>query len=302
MFVVTHRIIFYIFSGILLAASVVFLLIWGLNLGIDFSGGSILEASYIGERPSVDDIKNNLEALGVGSAIIQYTGEKGLIVRMRNLSEEEHQAVLFALAGGSDYTKVLQELRFDSIGPTIGSELRRKSIYAMILVLIMILLFITWSFRKVSRPVASWKYGIVAILALIHDVLIPSGVFALLGKFLHVEADTLFVTALLTILGFSVHDTIVVFDRIRENVKKIGSAIPFEEVVGKSLNQVMGRSIATSFAVFIVLLALFIFGESSTRYFALTLIVGIIAGTYSSIFLASPFIVTWYKFSLRKGK
>ncbi|PIR69897.1 MAG: protein translocase subunit SecF [Candidatus Niyogibacteria bacterium CG10_big_fil_rev_8_21_14_0_10_46_36] len=300
MFIVTHRKLFYIFSGVLVCASIVFLAVWGLQFGIDFTGGSLLEVRFTDVRPEIPILQERLNNVKFGSAVLQPSEESNLLIRTRDITETEHQIILQALAGDTEPAVVLEELRFDSIGPVIGNELRRKSFTALLLVLLMILIFITWSFRKVSRPVASWKYGLVALIALAHDVIIPVGLFSLLGQFYHVEVGTLFVTALLTILGFSVHDTIIVFDRIRENITRIGSTIPFEEVVGKSLSEVMGRSIATSFTLFVVLFLLFLFGESSTTFFSLTLLVGVVAGTYSSIFLASPLIVTWQQFSSRK--
>lgn len=300
MFIIRNRKFFYIISGTLVFTSIVFLLVWGLQFGIDFTGGAFLEVKFLGERPDAKILQERVGAAGFGSAVLQSSGEAGILVRTRNISETEHQAILQALAGSSAYEGTLEELRFDSIGPVIGKELREKSLIAIVLVLGMILVFISWSFRKVSRPVASWKYGLIAIVALAHDVLIPTGVFVFLGHFYHIEVGALFVTALLTILGFSVHDTIIVFDRIRENITRVGSSFSFDEVVGKSLSEVMGRSIATSFTVFLLLFLLFIFGESSTTFFSLTLLIGVIAGTYSSIFLASPLVVTWQKFASRK--
>lgn len=299
MFIIYHKKIFYIISGLLLAISILFLLIWGLRFGIDFMGGSLIEITFLNGRPEQSALQERMNAIGFGSALLQSSEDDNLIVRMQNISEVEHQNVLGALAGSREPKTVLEELRFDSIGPVIGKELRQKSFIALLLVLLMILLFITWSFRKVSRVVSSWKCGVIAIAALIHDVIIPSGLFAVLGHFWNVEVGTLFVTALLTILGFSVYDTIVVFDRIRENSAKVGSMMPFHDIVGKSLDEVKGRSLATSFAMFIVLLFLFLFGESSTQFFSLALLVGVVSGTYSSIFLASPLLVSWQKWSSR---
>ncbi|MDP2677075.1 MAG: protein translocase subunit SecF [bacterium] len=300
MFIINHRKIFYIVSGALILASIFFFALWGLRFGIDFTGGSLLEVRFIDTRPEASILQERMNIVGFGSVVLQQSDEKNLLIRTRDITEIEHQIILQALAGESEPAEALEELRFDSIGPVIGKELREKSFVAMGLVLFMILAFITWSFRKVSRPVASWKYGLVAIIALAHDVIIPIGLFSLLGQFYHIEVGTLFMTALLTILGFSVHDTIVVFDRIRENITRVGSTIPFEEVVGKSLSEVMGRSIATSFTLFVVLFLLFLFGGSSTAFFSLALLVGVAAGTYSSIFLASPLVVSWNNFSQKK--
>ena len=265
--------------------------IWGLKPAIDFTGGSLLEVEYVEHRPEIDTTRNKVDALGLGNVLVQPIGEKGILLRLRDISEEEHRILLHTL---HPVRSLLVEKRFDSIGPVIGKELTRKAWSAIVLVILMIVIFIATVFRKVSRPVSSWKYGIVAIVALVHDVGLPVGIFSVLGRFYNIEVDILFVTALLTILGFSVHDTIVVFDRIRENLRKgVGSS--FEDTVSKSLKQVAGRSIKTSLAILLVLVSLFIFGGATTKYFTLTLIMGIIFGTYSSLFLASPLLVTWHK-------
>ena len=293
---VRNRKITYIFSGILVAASFLSLLIWGLKPGIDFTGGSLLEVEYKESRPPIEQLQKSVNELGFGNLTLQPVGEKGVIIRLKDLSQEEHQKLLNALAiGGAQ----LEEKRFDSIGPVIGKELRQKSWIAIGLVVLMIILYIAWAFRKVSRPVASWKYGVAAVLALIHDVSIPSGLFAALGHFKGVEIDILFITALLTTLGFSVHDTIVVFDRIRENLRKrVG--MNFEDTVETSIRQTMTRSIITSLTVIFVLVSLLIFGPASTKYFSLTLLVGVTFGTYSSIFLASPLLVSWQKWQEKR--
>jgi len=313
---IEYRKIFYIISGSLVLISLIAVSIWGLNPAIDFTGGSLLEVEYIGERPDIEVIREKVGELnlpgsaGFGNVLIQTTGERGILLRARDITEQEHQILLSALSASSlresalsSERPVLSEERFDSIGPIIGKELTRKAWTSIILVIAMIILFITWAFRGVSKPVQSWKYGLVAIVALVHDVVIPVGVFSALGHFYHIEVDILFVTALLTILGFSVHDTIVVFDRVRENLKKKtlarrslgeGRGESFEETVGKSLKQVRGRSIKTSLAILLVLFALFFFGGTTTQYFTFTLILGIIFGTYSSLFLASPLLVSWH--------
>ena len=293
---VRNRKITYIFSIILVIASVFSLLIWKLKLGIDFTGGSLLEAEYKDGRPEIGQIQNAIDKFGFGNVSIQPSGDNGVILRLKDISEEEHIKLLAVLAIGG---KAPAEKQFNSVGPVIGKELAQKSIIAVILVVVMIILYIAWAFRKVSRPVSSWKYGVAAVIALVHDVTIPSGVFAALGHFKGIEIDILFITALLTTLGFSVHDTIVVFDRIRENLKKqIG--VNFEDTVEKSIRQTLMRSIFTSMTVIIVLIALLIFGGPTIRYFSLTLLLGITFGTYSSIFLASPLLVTWHKWSERK--
>lgn len=284
--IIGHKYIFLTFSGLLVLGSIMSIALWGLKLGIDFTGGSLLEIEFKNQRPEVGEIRKTLDGLGLGNVIIQPAGEKGAILRFKDIDENTHQAILQSLAGS-------EEKRFDSIGPVIGKELKRNSITALLLALAAIVLYISFAFRKVSRPVSSWKYGIAAIFALIHDVVIPIGVFALLGHFWGVEVDTLFITALLTILGFSVHDTIVVFDRIRENLRKLKSSEPYDLTVNRSVNETIARSINTSLTVLLVLLMVIFLGGSTTKFFALTLILGITFGTYSSIFVASPILVIW---------
>ena len=291
--IVKHRKIFYAISGVLSSASIIVLLIWGLNLGIDFKGGTIVEVAYPDNRPAVSEIEKNLEKLNLGEHSIRPVGENGYLLRARELVETERVTLLKALS--FDNTKKITEERFDSVGPLLGKEAMRKSLISIILVIICIVLFITFAFRKVSEPVASWKYGLITVLALVHDVLIPAGVFAVLGHFQGIEVDTLFVTALLVVLGFSVHDTIVVFDRVRENLKinrETRAKKPFEQIVGESISQTFVRSINTSLTTILVLIVLFFVGAETTKLFSLALIIGIIAGTYSSIFIGSTLLVT----------
>ena len=272
-------------------------------MGIDFTGGSLLEVEYlpaqagISPRPENSAVLDSLAKIGINDAVLQPTGEKGLILRLPDVNEEKHQEILTALGG----PKIVIDKQFTSIGPTIGKELRRNSLWAILAVMLAIVAYIAWAFRHVSRPIASWKYGVAALIALVHDVTIPTGIFAALGHFYGITVDTLFVTALLTILGFSVHDTIVVFDRVRENLKKIGQRERFEEVVERSLRQTITRSINTSLTVMFAMFALYIFGGLTTKYFALTILVGVFFGTYSSIFIASFILVTWHKFSLKRA-
>ena len=291
-----RRKITYFISGSLVGLSVVGLLLWGLNLGIDFTGGSLLEIGYSENPPSIQEIKDVLGKFNLGELKIQPAGDSGFILRFKNIDEKTHQEIL---AGLTAEKNSLIEKRFVSIGPVIGQELKQKSLLALILVGLMIVAYIAFAFRKVSKPVSSWKYGVAAVLALAHDVLIPTGVFSFLGHFYGLEIDILFVTALLTILGFSVHDTIVVFDRIRENLKK-RKEDSFEKAVNVSINETLTRSVITSLTVLFVLFALFFLGSQSVKYFSLALILGVSFGTYSSIFLASPLLVTWQKLASRK--
>ena len=293
MFIVNNRKKFYAISAVLVGASIVALTIWGLNLSIDFKGGAIVEISYPDGRPAVAEIEKNLEKLNLGEHSIRPVGETGFLIRTRELEGLERTDLLKALSDNG--AKKITEERFDSVGPLLGKEAMRKSLFSIIFVIICIVLFITFAFRKVSEPVASWKYGLITVLALVHDVLIPAGVFAVLGHFQGVEVDTLFVTALLVVLGFSVHDTIVVFDRVRENLKvnrETHSKKPFEQIVGESINQTFVRSINTSLTTILVLVVLFLVGADTTKLFSLALIIGITAGTYSSIFVGSTLLVT----------
>ena len=295
MFVIKHKKIFVIISIVLVLLSIGSISIFGLNPGIDFKGGSLSEIEYTTTRPDQATVDAELKPLGLGEFIIQPTGTMGYSIKTRAVSEEERGKILSAL--GSDAT----EKGFTSIGPSVGRELVRKSILSFILVALGIIFFIAFSFRKVSKPVSSWKYGLIAITSLIHDIIIPVGAFAALSHFYGTEVDTLFVVAVLTVLGLSVSDTIVVFDRIRENIR-VGHFKTFEETVGRSLEQVYTRSIATSSTVIIVLLCLVFFGPSSTKVFAMMLTAGMFFGTYSSIFLASPLLVLVNKTKKTKAK
>lgn len=285
---------FFIFSGLLIVGSLLALILWGLKPGLDFTGGSLLEVEYKNDRPSNPAIEEKISPL-VEKPILIPTGDRGIIIKTKAIDEVKHQEVLKSLqelAGETKDDSSLKEKRFEMIGPTVSADLRTKSFLAILFVLLAIIAYIAFAFRKVSRPVSSWKYGVCAVIALAHDVIIPSGVFAVLGHFKGVEVDTLFVTALLTVLGFSVHDTIVVFDRIRENLLKYPRET-FDEIANRSVNQTMVRSINTSLTVLLVLLAAFFLGGESVKYFVLTLIIGVIFGTYSSIFIASSLLVVW---------
>ncbi len=301
MLVVTHRKLFYILSGVLVAVSVIALAFWGLKPGIDFKGGSLLEITYPDGRPEKTEVENALAPLEV-SASVRPTRENGYIIRMKDLGEPEQARVREAVSFTG--TRKTVEERFDSVGPLLGREAAGKSFIAIALVILCIVLFITFAFRKVSEPVSSWKYGIITIVALLHDVLVPAGVFAVLGHYGGIEVDTLFVTALLVVLGFSVHDTIVVFDRVRENLRVSREARDrkeFETIVGESITQTFVRSINTSLTTVIALIVLYIVGPEVTRHFSLALIIGIVAGTYSSIFIGSPLLVTVEKWQNRKS-
>ncbi len=298
MFIITYRKVFYALSIVLIALSIVTFWKPGVHFGIDFVGGSITEVSYA-ERPEKTIVDENIEKLSLGTVLVQPVGDNKYVVRSKELTEEEKASLLTALTVGE--TKLE---RFNSIGPVVGNELRQKAYLAIALVIAFIVLFVTFAFRKVSEPVSSWKFGLATIIALAHDVIIPAGGFIIVSHYLGGEIDMLFMSAILAILGFSVHDTIVVFDRVREHLatnKRDRVHESFETTVGKSVTETFGRSINTSVTIFIVLLALFILGPETTRNFTLTLIIGIVAGTYSSIFIASPLLVTFEKMQSKKN-
>src|SRR3989338_7235069 len=248
--------IWFVVSGILMVVSIVFIALGGLKLGIDFTGGSKLSIRF-DSRPEVTVLSAALETIEIGGVQVQPSGDNLVILKTPHLDNEQKNKILEKLR--TDFGTV-EEQSFESVGPTIGQELRSKAILAIIVVLIAIIAYISWAFRKVSSgPVSSWIYGLGAIIALFHDILIVTGLFAFLGFMFNVEIDSLFVTALLTILGFSIHDTIVVYDRIRENIKEHSSE-DFPAVVNISINQTMVRSLGTSMTALIVLLALYLFG------------------------------------------
>ncbi len=300
MFIVKHRKFFYVFSGLVMAASLLAVLVWGFRPSIDFTGGSLLEVDYANGRPDIAALNAALTPLALDQSV-RPTGDAGYIIRMKAVTEDERAAVVKAISlPGFSVTEIKH---FDSIGPLLGAEALSKSIVSIVLVLLAIVIFVTFAFRKVSEPVASWKYGLITIFALFHDVLVPTGVFVALGHFAGYEVDTLFVTALLVILGFSVHDTIVVFDRVRENLKVARndrSNKTFETIVGESINQTFVRSINTSLTTLFALAVLYAIGPEITQHFALALLVGITAGTYSSIFLGSPLLVTVEKWQNKR--
>lgn len=288
---VKYRKIYYIFSIILAIACMAVVIIFGLKPGIDFTGGTILEIEYKDKRPSNPEIREKLTGLELGDFYVQPTGEKGVILRMKDIDEKTHEEVLQKLR--EEDSIEIEEKRFDSIGPTIGKELKSKTNIVIVLVLLSMIIYIALAFRRIQRPLRSWQYGITSVIALFHDILIPLGVFAVLGRLYGIEISISVITALLAVLGYSINNTVVVFDRIRENLLKRGGI--FDEIVDMSINQTLTRQLNTSLTTLFVCFAIFFFGGVTLKYFALTLILGISAGVFSSIFLAGPILVTWYK-------
>jgi len=328
--VVKKRKIWFAFSGILVVLSLISIIAYGLNLGIDFTGGSLMRLQFSEQRLTNDEIREaiysgaeegeNLEEK-YGNATVQPLGENEVLIKLKPINEPTHSEILTKIRDkarelssvgekeeaqvGEDESQegqneeeereLVTETKFESIGPTIGQELREKAISMIGLVLLIIVIYVAFTFKAVSNEFnkyESFRYGIVAIVALLHDVIIVLGVFAFLGAFLGVEINTFFIAAILTILGYSVNDTIIVLDRIRENVLKSGHS-DFAETVNKSIKEVMTRSIYTSLTTLAVLFSILILGGETTFYFVLALIIGIAIGTYSSIFLASQLLVVW---------
>lgn len=293
--IVQNRNIFFMISSVLVSLSVAALFLIGLKPGIDFTNGTLIELSFSAERPEKVAIEQVLGDAGFGNTVVQTANEDGYLLRLKFISEAEHQAILTSVRGAFESEEqIVREERIETIGPSVSSQLRKKAWSAGIAVIVAIVLYVGYAFRKVSKPVQSWKYGITAIIALFHDILIVMGIFTLLGHYYGVEVDIPFVVALLTILGYSVNDTIVVFDRVREELIRRGSH-NFEEVVNRGVNGTLVRSFNTSVTTLLVLFGLFLFGGASIHYFSLALIIGVIFGTYSSIFLASPLLVVWHE-------
>lgn len=285
-------------SLLVLIPGIIAILLWGLNLSIDFMGGSRIALSFqeTVNTETVNTVRKILTDQKIKVPVIEKS-KNVVFIRTSTIGEKENSKFMESLSKKF----VVKENSFETIGPTIGAETTANAIKAVILASVLIVLYITWAFRKVPKPASSFKFGVCAIIALIHDVLIVVGVFAILGHFFNIEVDSLFLTAILTIIGFSVHDTIVVFDRIRENLIKTGG-MSFAKIVNDSILQTLDRSLNTSLTVILVLLALLLFGGESIRWFVVALLIGIISGTYSSIFNASPLLVVWHEWAEKRKK
>jgi preprotein translocase subunit SecF len=286
--IIKNKNIYFAISLALLVIGMAPLFIYGLRLGIDFTGGSKLDlqSQKTLSRNEISEVLENLQYEGFK---VQEVGEKAVSITTKPIDQKQKNQIVTELKK-KDTT--IAETSFETVGPTVGEETRNNALTAVLIASIAIALYIAWAFREVSKPVASWKFGITAIIALVHDTLITIGIFALFGYFFGAEVDSLFITAILTIMGFSVHDTIVVFDRIRENLKK-NQKESFDNIVNNSVLETFNRSLNTSLTVVIVLFCMLLFGGESIRWFVATLLVGIVVGTYSSIFTASPILAVW---------
>ncbi|OGY22978.1 MAG: protein-export membrane protein SecF [Candidatus Woykebacteria bacterium RBG_13_40_15] len=285
------------FSLLVIIPGLVALVLWGLNLGVDFTGGTLLELKF-SQSVSKENLEKTIKTTGVEVASIASTESKTYLVRTKPLDENSRKSII---ASSQNKFGNVEQVSIETIGPTIGSELMKKALLAIGVASLAIVLYIALAFRKVPAPASSWRFGICAVVALLHDVLVVVGIFSIFGHFFGVEIDALFITALLTIIGFSVHDTIVVFDRIRENLSK-GVGNSFADTVNHSIIQTIDRSINTSLTVVLVLLAVLLFGGANIRWFTAALLIGVVSGTYSSVFNAAPLLVLWQEWGERRKK
>lgn len=290
--IIRYRTFFLGLGAAITVAAILALVVFRLPLSIEFTGGSLVEVAYTDARPELQAVKERIDAAGFGDVIVRESGPQGVLLKTHTLSPEQHEALLSALSSGG--AEGITELRYNSIGPSLGAELAQKALWALGAVILAIVLYIAWAFRKVSRPVSSWVYGGTVVLILLHDVLVPAGFFAVWAHFTGAQADTLFVVAILAILGYSVNDTIVIFDRVRENLRineETNVKESFEETVGRSVSETLTRSINTSVTSALALTAILIVGSPATFNFALVLLAGVVVGTYSSILIAAPLLV-----------
>jgi preprotein translocase subunit SecF len=288
--IVGHKKIWFTISIILVGIAVLAIATFGFKESAELKGGTLWEFTVSGQNLSVTDVQNELSNnLHIADAEVNLdNGNQSFLVRFGTIDEVTHQQYISELTA---LWPSFKELSFQSISASVGTNLRNNAIIAILLVLVGISLYIAFAFRKASRPISSWKYGWITLLTLFHDVAIPAGMLAILGHFANVQIDSDFIVALLVVMGFSVHDTIVVFDRIRENLLNHRGKVPFSTIINDSVNQTLARSINTSLTLILVLLALYFVGPADLKYFVLTLLVGVVTGIYSSIFIASPALV-----------
>lgn len=290
MFIIAHRTFFFWLTGIILAAALGAIFAFGLPLGIDFTGGSQIQVDYPQGRPSLGAVQEQISQTQIGTASVRAVGNTAISIRTRTLTPAEHESLLSALGSTAD----INQLSYTSVGPSLGSQFANKALWAIFAVTLVIVLYIAFAFRKVSRPVPGWGYGIIAVAMLAIDIIVPAGFFAAYARFTGAEVDSLFIVALLSLLGYCVNDVIVIFDRIRENLsrnERTGSKESFEDTIGKSISETFVRSINTSLTVVLALLALIFLGAETTRNFALVMLVGVAAGTFSSIARSAPLLI-----------
>ena len=300
MFIINHRGFFFWLTGLILAAALGAVLVWGLPLGIDFTGGSLIQISYDKARPELSDIQTKLDSLPIGHALVRAEGENGVSIRTRTMTPDEHGAVLAALSAD---VPSATEVAYTSVGPALGSQFANKALWAIGAVILVIVLYIAFAFRHVSRPVPSWGYGLTVVAMLAIDLIVPAGFFAAYAHFTGAEVDSLFIVAMLALLGYVVNDIIVIFDRIREHLhanEKTGLRESFEDTIGKSISETMTRSINTALTVALALIVLIFLGAPATRTFALVMLVGVVAGTFSSITRSAPLLIPLARWFAKK--
>jgi preprotein translocase subunit SecF len=292
--IIGRRKIWYTISILIIVPGTISLILYGLRLGIDFKGGSLMEVQG---QLNAEQAREKAVSLGLKDVTVIYGGEDRNLIRFRDEASPKDQEANHQQLKADLTSKGVQEIRFESVGPSVSRDIARNAILSILAASIAIVLYIAFAFRNIPPPLSSYSFGFMAIAALLHDALLLLGIFSLLGKFFQVEVDALFVTAILTVIGFSVHDTIVVFDRIRENLRRYRGE--FEEIVNRSITETLARSFNTSLTVLLTLLALYLFGGETIKQFVLALLIGVAAGTYSSIFNASPLLVTWHNYRLK---
>lgn len=302
--IIGKKILYFILSGLVIVPGIISLALWGIRPAIDFTGGTTMEVRV--ENPPkntndpilIKDIEEVAKSDKIELASVQVTNTKTYLLRMKPIDKNQTQKL------ESDMNIKLGQisvLSLQTVGPTIGAETTLNAVKSVLIASLAIIIFIAFAFRKIHKPYSSWKFGICAVIALVHDVLVVVGIFSIMGHFFNVEVDSLFITALLTVMGFSVHDTIVVFDRIRENLHKMPN-LSFADVTNESIVQTLARSLSTSLTVLFTLFALLLFGGETIRWFIVALLIGIASGTYSSIFNASPLLVLWEEWGQNRKK
>ena len=299
MFVVNHRKFFFWLTGLILAAALAAIVVWGLPLGLDFTGGSLMQVKYGGGRPPLGEVEQQIAPLSLGTVSVRAFGSDAVAIRSRNLTPAEHTSLLSALSAHASTT----ELAFTSVGPALGSQFTHKALWAILAVVLAIVLYIAFAFRKVSRPVPSWGYGLTVVAMLAIDIIVPTGFFAAYAHFTGAEVDSLFIVALLALLGYCVNDVIVIFDRVREHLarnERESIKESFDVTIGKSITETVTRSINTALTVALALIALIFLGAPATRTFAIVMLVGVVAGTFSSICRSAPLLIPLAKWFAKK--
>jgi len=289
-----YKWLYFLLSAVVLIPGIFSLVLFGLRPSIDFTGGSLLELKFSNQQTVISDqqVKEVAEEKGFAVSSVQVSGEKTFLLRFKPITKDDASTIKAAMA--EKFAEMPEELRFETVGPILGQELLIKTAVAIVLAAGFILGYVAWAFKNA-------KFGICAILAMFHDSLVLLGSFSLLGHFLGVEVDTLFVTAMLTILSFSVHDTVVVYDRIRESQKRFPQTL-FSDLVNKAVTETLSRSLNNSLTIIFMLVALLFLGGTTIKWFVFALLIGTISGTYSSTFTAAPLLVLWSQIEERRKK